>query len=386
MSTQALIGKLLPDGRVRYIYLHQDGYFSHAGRILRTFYRTERRLDALLALGNLSGLGPTPYGKDASTDRALDKVRCRAYIRDFGREEKEERAATAADRELFSLQNDIVYLYDRGRWYHIYEGAATDITSPLVVHCDEIYTPDNDFREMDIYTVDGSSQFRKLHDAPSRWSELHELATRQRQTFYLFRKRDNRLIRTVRPIRDERRESIVQQLREWNDTVLETQARPFLAPLGVEIRFSEESFDEDERLDTDTIALYKGDSILEKEILYYIDYERMADCFIQNDDCSPRAYHEQIHLTLFHEIGHALVELFSDCYGQGDKDFDALAENLSGGELPAILKGRKGSDTEERLVETFAASHWEGCPTQSPLHRLYRKYIETNTQNSESHA
>ena len=65
MSTNAIIGKLQADGTVRSVYLHHDGYFSHAGRILRTFYRTEKRIDALLALGNLSGLGPSPYGKDA---------------------------------------------------------------------------------------------------------------------------------------------------------------------------------------------------------------------------------------------------------------------------------------------------------------------------------
>ena len=39
MSTNAIIGKLQADGTVRSVYLHHDGYFSHAGRILRTFYR-----------------------------------------------------------------------------------------------------------------------------------------------------------------------------------------------------------------------------------------------------------------------------------------------------------------------------------------------------------
>lgn len=90
MSTNAIFEKLQADGTVRSVYLHHDGYFSYAGRILRTFYRTEKRIDARLALGNLSGPGPTPYGKDASTPQVLDKVHCRAYIRDFGHKEKEE--------------------------------------------------------------------------------------------------------------------------------------------------------------------------------------------------------------------------------------------------------------------------------------------------------
>ena len=112
MSTNAIIGKLQADGTVRSVYLHHDGYFSHAGRILRTFYRTEKRIDALLVLGNLSGLGPSPYGKDASTSQALDKLHCRAYIRDYGRKEKEEKAEIFPNKELFFAGGEIAYLYD----------------------------------------------------------------------------------------------------------------------------------------------------------------------------------------------------------------------------------------------------------------------------------
>ena len=59
MSTNAIIGKLQGDGTVRSVYLHHDGYFSHAGRILRTFYRTEKRIDpAGAGQTSLPGLYP----------------------------------------------------------------------------------------------------------------------------------------------------------------------------------------------------------------------------------------------------------------------------------------------------------------------------------------
>ena len=195
MSTNAIIGKLQADGTVRSVYLHHDGYFSHAGRILRTFYRTEKRIDALLALGNLSGLGPSPYGKDTSTPQALDKLHCRAYIRDYGRKEKEEKAEIFPNKELFLAGGEIAYLYDNGRWYHACGGRVTDITSPLVSHLEEVYGPYPNLKDVEVYALKGG-------DYPLERmarQELDALAAQERQTLYVFRRRDNRLIKIIRP-------------------------------------------------------------------------------------------------------------------------------------------------------------------------------------------
>ena len=200
MSANAIIGKLQADGTVRSVYLHQDGYFSHAGRILRTFYRTEKRIDALLALGNLSGLGPSPYGKDASTSQALDKLHCWAYIRDYGRKEKEEKAEIFPNKELFFAGGEIAYLYDNGRWYHACGGRVTDITSPLVTHLEEEYGPCPNLKDAEVYVLKGGDYpLERMARNACTWQELDTLAAQERQTLYVFRRKDNRLIKIVRP-------------------------------------------------------------------------------------------------------------------------------------------------------------------------------------------
>ena len=198
MSTNAIIGKLQADGTVRSVYLHHDGYFSHAGRILRTFYRTEKRIDALLALGNLSGLGPSPYGKDASTPQALDKLHCRAY---YGHKEKEEKAEIFPDKEQFFADGQIAYLYDSGHWYHACGGRVTDITSPLVTHLEEEYGPYPNLKDVEVYTLKGGDYpLESTARNAGTWQELDALAAQEQKTLYVFRQRDNRLIKIVRPL------------------------------------------------------------------------------------------------------------------------------------------------------------------------------------------
>ena len=81
--------------------------------------------------------------------------------------------------------------------------------------------------------------------------------------------------------------TIIQELSAWHDAMLQAQARPFLAPLGLDMRFDAEAFDEDERQNSDCIALYRGGSVFEKVIRYWINYDAIADFFIREDDCSP---------------------------------------------------------------------------------------------------
>lgn len=60
MSIQ--IGKLLPDGSVRHIKALHETLSKDLVRKLRVFYPNDRRVDALLSLGDIQKLGPSPYG------------------------------------------------------------------------------------------------------------------------------------------------------------------------------------------------------------------------------------------------------------------------------------------------------------------------------------
>ena len=56
MSTCAMICRKDGNGMVKGVYLHFDGYPSHAGRVLRDNYTTPEAVERLIALGGLSAL------------------------------------------------------------------------------------------------------------------------------------------------------------------------------------------------------------------------------------------------------------------------------------------------------------------------------------------
>ena len=58
MSTRSTIAIRRTDGSVKKIYCHSDGYIQWNGSILQKYYSTADKVENLLALGNLSTLGP----------------------------------------------------------------------------------------------------------------------------------------------------------------------------------------------------------------------------------------------------------------------------------------------------------------------------------------
>lgn len=108
---------------------------------------------------------------------------------------------------------------------------------------------------------------------------------------------------------------------------------------------------------------------------YWIDYDVIADRLIRRDDCSQAAYKEQMHTNIFHVIGLALVEMFSDWYGQGDEAFDTLIDNLPEGALRSLLQGHCNPEQESALSEEFAACHWNNRNTDSALCRFCSQYL-----------
>ena len=85
MATRSHIGKLLPNGSVKYIYCHWDGYPEHNGKILKEHYTDEAKIDALLELGDLSSLGEEIGEKqDFNNQDTHNSKWCLAYGRDRG--------------------------------------------------------------------------------------------------------------------------------------------------------------------------------------------------------------------------------------------------------------------------------------------------------------
>jgi hypothetical protein len=58
MATRSRIAIENQDGTVRSIYCHWDGYPSSNGRILSENYKTQEKVESLIALGSISSLRP----------------------------------------------------------------------------------------------------------------------------------------------------------------------------------------------------------------------------------------------------------------------------------------------------------------------------------------
>lgn len=117
MSTHACIGKRNHDGTITSIYCHSDGYPEHTGKILAEHYRDAAKLDALLALGDISVLYPEVDPPDGAThnwqERYLNVTV--AYGRDRG--ETGTAARTGGEKLFDVLREFYTYLWIDGEWF-----------------------------------------------------------------------------------------------------------------------------------------------------------------------------------------------------------------------------------------------------------------------------
>jgi hypothetical protein len=119
MATRSLIGKLNSDKTtVDYIYCHWDGHIDNNGRILHEHYNTLEKVDALLALGDLSSLG-NEIGEKHDFDFHLSKPGedwCTAYGRDRGETGVSWKTATFERYPTSNWTTDYQYLFTDEGW------------------------------------------------------------------------------------------------------------------------------------------------------------------------------------------------------------------------------------------------------------------------------
>lgn len=97
MSTRSMIGLEYPDGKIKAIYCHNDGYLAGVGLTLACDYTDLAKVKKLISLGDLSQLGPDPDVRGTHQSHVVmfgatpaplqgpeDKRACSAYHRDWG--------------------------------------------------------------------------------------------------------------------------------------------------------------------------------------------------------------------------------------------------------------------------------------------------------------
>lgn len=186
MSIQ--IGKLLPDGSVRHIKALRETLSKDLARKLRVFYPNENRVDALLSLGDIHVLGPSPYGKWTGHG---DAVHCFSKIRD-GREQPGQFSARRADNaDIFSRMEDTCLLFADGKWKVMIGDEYWDLSSY------EGDAPSHDSMAPLTVYVDNHGRLEEI-DTPRHWQGLEELAERESRILYLYR--GCRLVKIIRSL------------------------------------------------------------------------------------------------------------------------------------------------------------------------------------------
>jgi hypothetical protein len=119
MATRSRIGIEQPDGKIRSIYCHWDGYPSHNGRILLESYKDRDKILELMEIGDISSLAdrvkPDP-GRAHTFNDPQDGV-CVSYRRDRCESGCESIISESID-ELAEAADwcEYVYVFANGEW------------------------------------------------------------------------------------------------------------------------------------------------------------------------------------------------------------------------------------------------------------------------------
>lgn len=130
MSTRSDIIVHRADGKWARIYCHWDGYLDHNGKILFEHYTTQKKVEQLVALGDISVLGPEigkkhPFDAPPLDAEAYEKYQkkygnwCRVYGRDRGETGTEARVGDSL-AEVWpeaDTWTEFTYVWEDGKWW-----------------------------------------------------------------------------------------------------------------------------------------------------------------------------------------------------------------------------------------------------------------------------
>ena len=80
MSTRSRIAIENQNGSVTSIYCHFDGYISGVGKLLKEYYTTQAKVEALIELGDISSLDMTPSSTSAYFSNRNEDLHKTSYL------------------------------------------------------------------------------------------------------------------------------------------------------------------------------------------------------------------------------------------------------------------------------------------------------------------
>lgn len=182
------IGKQMETGEVKYISVIWQPAYDMVSPMLRNFYQTDNRVEALIALGNLMVLNGNPYGKWVWCN---DIVHCRAMIRDDKEKKGKHEARYVSSEEAFLKLEGHLFLFKKGRWYYR-DGKTLTTFLPDKIPVET----ENPLEGLEFMQLDEKGDLRTLYNREfKRWSDLHSKSDEEQTAVFVFR--DNRLITTI---------------------------------------------------------------------------------------------------------------------------------------------------------------------------------------------
>lgn len=118
----------------------------------------------------------------------------------------------------------------------------------------------------------------------------------------------------------------------------------WLHPFGYSLSLAKEE------LNPDTLGEYEAGSVFEKEIIIRISLPNIIKCAKENH-LNQSQLSDEIRLTVYHEVGHALMEQLLD-YAEYYEDISSLLDTSFGDTYFDIFNDDRC--TEEQIVEAFA--------------------------------
>jgi hypothetical protein len=118
MATRSAIGYKTPEGKVRAIYAHWDGYPAGVGRTLETHYQQARKIAQLVELGDVSVVDAEIGVQVDFDDRAAQEGQCVFYGRDRGE--------SGVETKEFDTVGDFVDYYEGAGCEYFYLRSNAD--------------------------------------------------------------------------------------------------------------------------------------------------------------------------------------------------------------------------------------------------------------------
>ena len=141
MATRSNIAYRTPEGTIRSIYCHWDGYPAHNGEMLRRYYTESRKIAQLVELGSLSSLQENvfPVGKDHSFEKPQEGV-CVFYGRDRGESGQEPQEYADIPSWIDDME-EYAYLWNGREWLVNDHGERDDNGYPIFSRVVDIINP-----------------------------------------------------------------------------------------------------------------------------------------------------------------------------------------------------------------------------------------------------